>query len=115
MEGRGGIERPLKTPYLAILDAAGLVNRQQHNVIRAGAHGYLNRAGAPQEALTAVRKILLAGETYWSETLNKLAMMEGGTAGDGADLSARELQVDLSPRFVPVGSKNSTEVFGPAN
>lgn len=67
-------------------------------ILRAGGHGYLDKSYGPQHFLDAVRRIL-AGELYFSPSLNQQLLQQTRTAGARLDhqpnptLSDRELQV----------------------
>jgi two-component system invasion response regulator UvrY len=59
--------------------------------LEAGAHGYLSKNAAPDEILTAVRRIAAGGRYVEAEIAQALALGAGGEALDA--LSPRELEI----------------------
>ena len=84
-------------PDLRVLVLSGFPERQYAiNVLRAGAHGYLEKESAPEELMKAVRTVL-AGRRYVSPTMSELLIEEiDGSGGDSPlhrQLSEREFQI----------------------
>ena len=59
--------------------------------LEAGAHGYLSKNAAPDELLTAVRRVAAGGRYVEAEIAQALALGAGGEALDA--LSPRELEI----------------------
>jgi len=90
-----------KYPEVKILTLT-MLNEQEHikNMLAAGAGGYLLKNSGKEELITAINKVM-EGETYFSEEVKNLIMMDmikkkttdGKIAGDPIPLTPRELDV----------------------
>lgn len=102
MPGRSGLEilEEIKTiqPKLPVL-ILSMHPEEQYAVrtLRAGAAGYLTKASAPQELISAIRKVSRGGKYVTSSLAEKLAFeLDTGVAKpDHEKLSNREYQVML--------------------
>jgi DNA-binding NarL/FixJ family response regulator len=102
MPGRGGLEtlKDLKRDYPDILVLVVSMHPEDQyamRVLRAGAAGYLTKEHAPDELVTAIRKIARGGK-YITPTLAEKMAFDLERASDGPpheSLSDREYQVML--------------------
>jgi DNA-binding NarL/FixJ family response regulator len=102
MPGRSGLEilEEIKTiqPKLPVL-ILSMHPEEQYAVrtLRAGAAGYLTKASAPQELISAIRKVSKGGKYVTSSLAEKLAfeLDTGVEKADHEKLSNREYQVML--------------------
>jgi DNA-binding NarL/FixJ family response regulator len=101
MPGRGGLdllhEVRRSHPDLPVLVLSSAPEEQMAvRVLRAGAHGYLNKQAAPEELVTAVRRLLAGGRYVSQAVAESLAADLGDTSRTPHErLSDREYQVLL--------------------
>ena len=100
MPGRNGLEvlKELKQerPKLPVLVLS--VHPEQHygiRVLKAGAAGYMNKESAPEELVTAIRKVIRGGKYLTPTLAERLAVQvaDDSAALPHEKLSDRELQV----------------------
>ena len=95
MPGRSGLdvlgEVRRQQPALPVLVLSSAPEEQlAARVLKAGASGYLNKRAAPEELVTAIRKVLAGGRYVSSAMAERLA----GRPGPSADRTIHELLSD---------------------
>lgn len=99
MPGRGGLEvlaslRETNSPIRVLIVSMFAEDQYAIRCLRAGAHGYLNKAGDPEELIAAVRTVA-AGRKYVTRAVSEMLVENLSSPNAEAlhdSLSERELQ-----------------------
>lgn len=102
LPGRGGLEvlaslREADSPIRVLIVSMFAEDQYALRCLRAGADGYLNKAGDPAELISAVR-VLASGRKYVTPEISEMlvsSLSSPGTQTLHASLSERELQTLL--------------------